>query len=771
MSETVDKTVRRRDLRSAASGSGPRARELLADRAISGSLSLMFSAIASGALALAFWSLTARTHGASAVGVISAEVSMITFLASAGSLNMINVFARFIPQAGRHVRRLMAIGYGSAVTTGLLLGGVFLLTPWADDVVIGGALGRLAFVVLVLVNTVFVIQDGGLIGFGRAGLVPIENVLVAAARLALLPLAAFAVAGPGGVLVAWGVPMALALLVVNGLIMMRMAPAMATRVDDLPRAPDLARFVAVESVTTAVASSLTAFLPVLVTQRLGSTAGGHFYVPWVITTMVSLLLSSTLIAMVRELVDNPAQSQSTLRRSLGMSGLVVVVAMLGCVVAAPVILWPLGPDFVEHGVPLLRWAGLALPGSAVTLLFWSACLVERRAWPILWMNLAISVGMLAGVLTLDAGDSPSSVGMLYCLVQTAVAVAVARPTVSALRRLRARRHPEMSARVGRPTRSPAQQGRSGADDGSGAAGSTMGLMTPTTGEPSTGGPTTGREPGADPVGHASDGRLVRVGRTAVRVWARPGPSSRPVLLALHGWSDAGLVYRTLARELEDVLDVVAPDAPAHGDTTVSLPPRFTFDDLLPSVLQVYDALDELVGPGRPKVVTGHSMGAMLAASLAARRPEVRHLFLEEPPGPSLMPAPMYRRHELAGLQRLQQLEHADRMLRTGHTEDWSEDDRDAWSITKGQADLTAMAGLAGWGQCLLASLGRVHAPTVLLLGSAGETQTGPRRLRKLRRAAAGPLDVVRLTGAGHNPRREALGQFADVIRAATAPLT
>ena len=61
-----------------------------------------------------FWSVTAHHQDASAVGSVSAEVSSITFLASVGSLNLINVFARFLPEAGWHARRLILTSYGAA---------------------------------------------------------------------------------------------------------------------------------------------------------------------------------------------------------------------------------------------------------------------------------------------------------------------------------------------------------------------------------------------------------------------------------------------------------------------------------------------------------------------------------------------------------------------------------------------------------------------------------------------------------------------------------
>ena len=54
-----------------------------------------------------------------------------------------------------------------------------------------------------MLASVFMIQDGGLVGLGRSGWVPIENVLVASARLALIPLAAIFLSARMGLLWSW----------------------------------------------------------------------------------------------------------------------------------------------------------------------------------------------------------------------------------------------------------------------------------------------------------------------------------------------------------------------------------------------------------------------------------------------------------------------------------------------------------------------------------------------------------------------------------------
>jgi len=402
-------------------------------------MALIISNVVSGGLGFVFWAATAHYEKASGVGSVSAEVSAITFLASVGSLNLINVFARFIPEAGWHARRMILISYSGAVLAGSLCAVIFLLTPLASGLVIGGGIGRVGLACCVVLNSVFMIQDGGLVGFGRSGWVPIENTLVAVARLALLPLTITRLSPSVAILWSWALPMAVAVIIVNAAIVGRLARRKVTRQrPTLPPVRQLGRFVAIESVTTAVAAAVSAFLPALVTRRLGATQGGYFYVPWIITTMASLLFTSILISMVREAVARPATASFTIRRSLRLLVTAMIAGMIGCIFLSKFVLASMGPDFAIYGSQLLRWVGLALPAITTNLLYWSLCLVRRHPWPVLAVNLATSAAMIAGVMLLRKGAAVSSVGMIYCLSQWVVALVVAFPAMKALRAVRER---------------------------------------------------------------------------------------------------------------------------------------------------------------------------------------------------------------------------------------------------------------------------------------------------------------------------------------------
>lgn len=403
------------------------------DPAIRGAIALMLSASAAGVLAFVFWAYTDRHHSAAVVGSISAEISSITFLAGVGSLNLINIFARFLPIAGWKARRFVVVSYGAASVAGLLAATIFLLTPFAKGLVIPGTAGMLAFTICVVLNSIFNIQDGGLIGFGRFAWVPVENVSVALLRLGLLPATAMFLSTDASVLVSWALPMVAAVVAVNLYSIGILAARKKKEQPSLPKFGELGRLVGIGSVTNTVNVAVSSFLPALVTLRLGSSEGGYFYVPWTITTMVALLLNNVTTSMVREVVANPEKSKNAIRRSVTLVSIMAILVMTVCLLLPQFILAPLGTKYIVHGTELLHWVGLAIPATAVIVLFWSVCLVHKRPWPSFAVNLVSSIAVVGGVMTLRAGSDISRVGVVYCSVQWAAALVVSVPTFLALR--------------------------------------------------------------------------------------------------------------------------------------------------------------------------------------------------------------------------------------------------------------------------------------------------------------------------------------------------
>ena len=97
---------------------------------------------------------------------------------------------------------------------------------------------------------------------------------------------------------------------------------------------------------------------------------------------------------------------------------------------------------------------------------------------------------------------------------------------------------------------------------------------------------------------------------------RWGPESRTPIVLLHGWADTGETFQFLVDCLPDDWSLVALDWRGFGRSEWR-PGGYWFPDYLADL----DALLDIVSPGAPARVLGHSMGGNVASLYSGARPE------------------------------------------------------------------------------------------------------------------------------------------------------
>ena len=240
-------------------------------------------------------------------------------------------------------------------------------------------------------------------------------------------------------------------------------------------------------------------------------------------------------------------------------------------------------------------------------------------------------------------------------------------------------------------------------------------------------------------------------------------SEKPVLVMLHGSSDDGLCWTSLAKELTSDYDVILPDARGHG---LSDPAKASD----PADAQAEDvaALIRELELDRP-IVMGHSMGASSAAWFAAKYPEMARAIVLEDPG--LLP----RRPRTGGGTMDVEGVYARILARNQTSYDdlvkgcvessprWGLEECRIWAPSKRLHHPSNAYRYRAFGERppMTELFAKIGVPTLILKADADEDT------REKNREVAAALrngKIVHIDGAGHNVRREEKAALLAALR-------
>src|SRR4030042_1685979 len=195
---------------------------------------------------------------------------------------------------------------------------------------------------------------------------------------------------------------------------------------------------------------------------------------------------------------------------------------------------------------------------------------------------------------------------------------------------------------------------------------------------------------------------------------------KPPFILLHGATDNGLCWTTIAELLSKKYDVIMPDAQGHG-LSDRLGTGITYENHLHQTV----ALVEELGLKRP-LIMGHSMGAGTAVNVAVEYPSLPGaIILEDPP--------------------------------------WTDEERLYWARAKQQFDPSLFSTMVLNPNSYDELAPKIKCPTLLIIAENGvvsrETAENIARLWKSRQ----PFKWVQIMGATHNIRRDNFPAYRDSL--------
>ncbi|OZM81238.1 alpha/beta fold hydrolase [Pseudonocardia sp. MH-G8] len=236
------------------------------------------------------------------------------------------------------------------------------------------------------------------------------------------------------------------------------------------------------------------------------------------------------------------------------------------------------------------------------------------------------------------------------------------------------------------------------------------------------------------------GRWVRSGDVALHVLDYGGDGVP--LVVLPGITSPAITMDFLARELTDLVRPIVVDVRGRGlsDSGKS----YTLEDYADDTVAVIDGL----GLDRP-LLLGHSMGARIAAVVAARGVPLRGTVLVDPPmsGPGRGPYPTTLEAFLGQLEQAQRGTDADEVARSWPRWPRREQELRARWLSSCDAEAVAATHAGFESEDFFTTWPQVPARTVLLYGGESPVVTAAGVAEA---AAANPgAELVEVPGAGH----------------------
>lgn len=421
---------------------------------------LMLNTIVNSGFGLLYWIFAARVFSTDEVGRGNAMVNLMMMISVLSSLNFGQAIVRFLPTAGRDSAALVRLSYlvtGGTAVLGSAAVMVYCHLAYApgDPLHVSAAFGAW-FVISTAGWSWWSLQDQMLTAVRQAMWVVVKNGVYGLVKLGLLVVVAvFAV--DDGVFTSWTAPVLVMLVPFLLLMGRRLLPRHAAESAGLPGAgtPDrstLTRYMAGDYLGQVFNQAMSSFLPVLVVMVISQEASAYLLPAQTVFLAISMLSVAITSALVVEGAREPERAHVFARAVLRRITVIVLPASALIALAAPLLLWFYGPQYVANSTVVLQLLMVSMFPRVVVTLWMSKSRLANRTGGLAVQQLVHAIIVLGGIPLLAPTLGVDAVGWAWLAGEVLLA-AVFAPSV--IRWLRApapptRRSPDDTGPVSGP---------------------------------------------------------------------------------------------------------------------------------------------------------------------------------------------------------------------------------------------------------------------------------------------------------------------------------
>ena len=379
-------------------------------------------------LGFVFWMLAARLYSPAQVGLASAAIAVVTFLARISGLGFGYGVIRFLPGAGGRAGTLINSCFTIAALTSLAIVLIFFagLNLWSPALLyIRYSWISIFFVFVTMAYTLFLLIDQVFIAMRRAKFVLCKNAIAGAVKI-VAAIAFVAFFSSFGIFTSWGLAILVALAVALFWFLHKVQQGYTPTPTVCKEAVnEMLHFSLGNYIAELLWFAPLMLFPLMVLNILGAEMNAHFYIAWVIAQT----LFAIPLAVSYSLFAEGSHEESMLRvntlKSMKFCLLILVPVVAALCALSDKLLLLFGSSYSENGATLLRILVPSVIPVGINYICLSVMRVKKNVRGVMLVSASIAcLALGSGYILLTRMGLPG-IGAAWIATQMLVAVVAA----------------------------------------------------------------------------------------------------------------------------------------------------------------------------------------------------------------------------------------------------------------------------------------------------------------------------------------------------------
>jgi len=361
-------------------------------------LYLLTSNLLVPATGFVFWIIAARFYTVEDVGIASAIISAAGLVWVISNLGLGAGLVRFLAHSRESASRMINTCFTITGLASIIISGIFLagLSIWSPELLFlqQTPIYLAAFIVFAVCNVLSRMVDSPFISQRQAGFTLARSLVFGLLRLPLLVLLAVFFHS-FGIFASWGLSLAVAATISIFFFLPRVQPRYRPF-------PAISRKVVNEIVPFSLANHISglfwylpiSILPIMVLNLLGAEANAYFYIAWTVGNVLASVPMAASSSLFAEGSHDEQRLASDTWRSLKLTFLILVPAVILIIAIADKLLLLFGASYSQSGATLLRILALSTLPLAINYIYLSMKRVQKK------LAVMIELSAFIGVATL-----------------------------------------------------------------------------------------------------------------------------------------------------------------------------------------------------------------------------------------------------------------------------------------------------------------------------------------------------------------------------------